>query len=84
MRMMLRSVRTAAIAALVLGSTACTEIDNALASVPVSARVLITAHDAFTYFGQRYGFEVLGVQGVSTAAEAGATVSGHARPLPWG
>ena len=37
MRMMLRSVRTAAIAALVLGSTACTEIDNALASVPVFA-----------------------------------------------
>lgn len=35
-------------------------------------RVLITAHDAFTYFGRRYGFEVLGVQGVSTATEAGA------------
>lgn len=35
-------------------------------------RVLITAHDAFTYFGRRYGFEVMGVQGVSTAAEAGA------------
>lgn len=35
-------------------------------------RVLITAHDAFAYFGQRYGFEVLGVQGVSTATEAGA------------
>ncbi len=35
-------------------------------------RVLITAHDAFTYFGARYGFEVRGVQGVSTASEAGA------------
>jgi manganese/zinc/iron transport system substrate-binding protein len=35
-------------------------------------RVLITAHDAFAYFGRRYGFEVLGVQGVSTASEAGA------------
>lgn len=35
-------------------------------------RVLITAHDAFTYFGRRYGFEVLGVQGVSTASEAAA------------
>jgi manganese/zinc/iron transport system substrate-binding protein len=35
-------------------------------------RVLITAHDAFTYFGERYGFEVRGVQGVSTASEAGA------------
>jgi manganese/zinc/iron transport system substrate-binding protein len=36
-------------------------------------RVLITAHDAFTYFGRRYGFEVLGVQGVSTASEAAAS-----------
>lgn len=35
-------------------------------------RVLITAHDAFEYFGRRYGFEVMGVQGVSTASEAGA------------
>jgi manganese/zinc/iron transport system substrate-binding protein len=40
--------------------------------VPEEQRVLITAHDAFTYFGRRYGFEVLGVQGVSTASEAGA------------
>jgi manganese/zinc/iron transport system substrate-binding protein len=40
--------------------------------LPKPQRVLITAHDAFTYFGRRYGFEVLGVQGVSTAAEAGA------------
>ena len=35
-------------------------------------RILITAHDAFTYFGRRYGFQVLGVQGVSTASEAAA------------
>lgn len=34
-------------------------------------RVLITAHDAFNYFGRQYGFEVKGLQGVSTAAEAG-------------
>ena len=34
-------------------------------------RVLITAHDAFGYFGRAYGFEVMGLQGVSTAAEAG-------------
>lgn len=40
--------------------------------VPEEQRVLITAHDAFTYFGRRYGFDVLGVQGVSTASEAGA------------
>lgn len=34
-------------------------------------RVLITAHDAFNYFGNAYGFEVLGLQGISTATEAG-------------
>jgi len=36
------------------------------------SRVLITAHDAFGYFGQAYGFEVKGLQGISTATEAGA------------
>lgn len=40
--------------------------------VPESQRVLITAHDAFKYFGKAYGFEVRGLQGISTAAEAGA------------
>lgn len=39
--------------------------------VPQERRVLITAHDAFNYFGQAYGFEVRGLQGISTAAEAG-------------
>ena len=34
-------------------------------------RVLITAHDAFNYFGKAYGFEVVGLQGLSTATEAG-------------
>lgn len=34
-------------------------------------RVLVTAHDAFNYFGRAYGFEVRGLQGISTAAEAG-------------
>jgi manganese/zinc/iron transport system substrate-binding protein len=34
-------------------------------------RVLITAHDAFNYFGKAYGFEVRGLQGISTASEAG-------------
>ena len=34
--------------------------------------MLVTAHDAFSYFGQRYGFEVIGLQGLSTATEAGA------------
>lgn len=41
-------------------------------TIPEQSRVLITAHDAFGYFGARYGMEVLGLQGISTAAEAGA------------
>ena len=40
--------------------------------LPPERRVLITAHDAFGYFGRAYGFEVLGIQGASTATEAGA------------
>jgi manganese/zinc/iron transport system substrate-binding protein len=39
--------------------------------VPDEQRVLITAHDAFHYFGRAYGFEVRGLQGISTATEAG-------------
>ena len=41
------------------------------ARVPEEQRVLITAHDAFNYFGKAYGFEVRGLQGISTASEAG-------------
>ena len=43
-----------------------------VAEVPESRRVLVTAHDAFNYFGRAYGFEVRGLQGLSTATEAGA------------
>src|SRR5262245_2318160 len=39
------------------------------AEVPAERRVLITAHDAFFYFGRAYAFEVRGLQGVSTASE---------------
>lgn len=39
--------------------------------VPEERRVLITSHDAFGYFGAAYGFEVRGLQGISTATEAG-------------
>ena len=39
--------------------------------IPETQRVLITAHDAFNYFGRAYGFEVRGLQGISTEAEAG-------------
>ncbi len=42
-----------------------------LASIPAESRVLITAHDAFNYFGASYGFEVVGIQGISTESEAG-------------
>ena len=42
-----------------------------IASIPAERRVLVTAHDAFGYFGRRYGIEVLGLQGISTDAEAG-------------
>jgi manganese/zinc/iron transport system substrate-binding protein len=41
------------------------------ARVPDERRVVITAHDAFNYFGRAYGFEVRGLQGISTASEAG-------------
>lgn len=39
-------------------------------SLPEERRVLVTSHDAFRYFGRAYGFEVVGVQGVSTVSEA--------------
>lgn len=42
-----------------------------LAKIPQEQRVLITAHDAFGYFGRAYGVEVLGLQGISTVAEFG-------------
>ena len=47
------------------------------AAIPVEKRVLITAHDAFGYFGRAYGFEVRGLQGVSTSAEAGTADLQH-------
>jgi manganese/zinc/iron transport system substrate-binding protein len=40
-------------------------------TVPAEQRILITAHDAFNYFGRAYGFEVRGLQGISTEAQAG-------------
>lgn len=49
------------------------EIKKEVATVPESARVLVTAHDAFAYFARDYGFEVKGIQGISTASEAGTS-----------
>jgi manganese/zinc/iron transport system substrate-binding protein len=42
-----------------------------VAELPEDQRVLITAHDAFEYFGRAYGFEVKGIQGISTASDYG-------------
>jgi len=42
-----------------------------LAQVPSELRVLVTAHDAFAYFGRAYDIEVRGLQGISTVSEAG-------------
>jgi manganese/zinc/iron transport system substrate-binding protein len=47
-------------------------VREAVEAVPVSRRILVTAHDAFHYFGRAYGFEVRALQGISTVAEAGA------------
>lgn len=46
-------------------------IRNRVDEVPKNQQVLVTAHDAFGYFGNAYGFDVIGLQGISTAAEAG-------------
>lgn len=42
-----------------------------LSKVPEGQRVLVTAHDAFSYFGRAFDFEVIGIQGISTDSEAG-------------
>jgi manganese/zinc/iron transport system substrate-binding protein len=46
------------------------EVREKLASIPDDKRVLVTSHDAFGYFGEEYDFEVVGIQGTSTATEA--------------
>jgi manganese/zinc/iron transport system substrate-binding protein len=46
-------------------------VQQRAAEVPERQRVLVTAHDAFNYFGKQYGFDVVGLQGISTEAEAG-------------
>jgi manganese/zinc/iron transport system substrate-binding protein len=46
-------------------------IKDQVLSIPKSQRILITAHDAFGYFGQAYGMQVEGLQGISTASQFG-------------
>jgi manganese/zinc/iron transport system substrate-binding protein len=59
-------------------SAALAEVDaldayarRVLGAVEPGRRVLVTAHDAFAYFGRAFGFEVAGIQGISTDSEAG-------------
>jgi manganese/zinc/iron transport system substrate-binding protein len=47
-------------------------VQEQILRIPEPQRVLITAHDAFGYYGERYGIEVRGLQGMSTASEATA------------
>jgi manganese/zinc/iron transport system substrate-binding protein len=42
-----------------------------VAELPKPKRILVTSHDAFNYLGRAYGFQVVGVQGISTVTEAG-------------
>mgnify|MGYP006273778761 CR=1 FL=1 len=46
-------------------------VRDQMTKIPKGQRVLITAHDAFGYFGKAYGLEVMGLQGISTAGEFG-------------
>ncbi|WP_417329439.1 metal ABC transporter solute-binding protein, Zn/Mn family [Halomonas cupida] len=46
-------------------------IRTSIATIPERQRILVTAHDAFNYFGRAYGIEVSGIQGMSTATETG-------------
>jgi manganese/zinc/iron transport system substrate-binding protein len=48
-----------------------TAVVNTIATLAPEKRILVTAHDAFNYFGKAYGFNVVGLQGLSTATEAG-------------
>ena len=47
------------------------ELTAEIATLPEDQRRLVTAHDAFNYFGKAFKFEVVGLQGLSTATEAG-------------
>ncbi|MEN8815821.1 MAG: zinc ABC transporter substrate-binding protein [Nonlabens sp.] len=48
-----------------------TELSVKVDELPKEKRILVTAHDAFNYFGRTFDFEVVGLQGLSTATEAG-------------
>lgn len=48
-----------------------TYIEERIEEVPEQSRYLVTAHDAFQYFGEEFDFEVIGLQGLNTQTEAG-------------
>ncbi|GAA4233589.1 zinc ABC transporter substrate-binding protein [Postechiella marina] len=48
-----------------------TKLETQITTLPKEKRILVTAHDAFNYFGKSFQFEVVGLQGISTATEAG-------------
>ena len=49
------------------------KVKQDIAQIPAQQRLLVTAHDAFHYFGKAYGVQVRGLQGVSTQSEAGVS-----------
>ena len=63
-------------------------IRTQMATIPEASRVLVTSHDAFQYFGRRYGLDLEAVLGVSTDADvqtsdiARLTETLRARPVP--
>ncbi len=53
------------------------ECEQLIASIPSEHRTLVSAHDAFAYFGRRFGLTVYGIQGLSTESEASITDIEH-------
>ena len=64
------AVRTRCAAHLELLGVAASHVQAVVVSVPADRRVLVTAHDAFGYFGRANGIAVRGIQGLSTDSEA--------------
>jgi len=63
-------VRARCAAHLELLDQAAAHVQAVVASVPAERRLLVTAHDAFGYFGRANGLAVRGIQGISTDSEA--------------
>lgn len=47
------------------------ELREQINTIDEQDRILVTAHDAFAYYGRAYGIEVLGLQGLSTESDIG-------------